>query len=269
MSRTFQGGMMRYLSMKAASSTCYKDFAGEIKADESTDNGGIEAYAATFDRDPDSYGDIIAKGAFSRTLKEWASSGKPIPLMYGHKGSDDPDMIIGSVKFAAEDERGLKIRADFDDSPKAQRCRALVADGRLSKMSFAYNVRDAGPVEIEKGVTANELRDLDLYEVSIVPIPANQHAEILDSKQEDPNLKSGHVASKSAEDSLRQAADLIEAVLEQLGNDSQGTNEGKSGGGSDGKPAHGEDPKSDNASAKLAQTQKKMHEILERGNHGC
>lgn len=156
----------------------FKDFTA--KATDETDNGGFVGYAATFDREPDAYGDVIAKGAFADTLKAWADSGRPVPVLYGHN-MDDPDYNIGTAELV-EDEHGLKTMATFDGSPKAQRVRELLAEGRLSKMSFAYDVLDEAPVELEGGTKANELRALDLFEVSVVLVPANGHAEIIESK---------------------------------------------------------------------------------------
>ncbi len=155
----------------------FKDFS--VKATDEG-NGGFTGYAATFDREPDSYGDVIAKGAFTDTLKAWAESGRPVPVLYGHN-MDDPDFNIGTAELM-EDERGLKVSATFDGSPKAQRVRELVREGRLSKMSFAYDVLDWAPVELEDGFKANELRALDLFEVSVVLVPANSHAEITGAK---------------------------------------------------------------------------------------
>lgn len=156
----------------------FKDFTA--KATDESDNGGFVGYAATFDREPDAYGDVIAKGAFADTLKAWADSGRPVPVLYGHN-MEDPDYNIGTAELV-EDERGLKATATFDGSPKAQRVRELLAEGRLSKMSFAYDVLDEAPVELENGINANELRALDLFEVSVVLVPANGHAEIIESK---------------------------------------------------------------------------------------
>lgn len=160
-----------------------KEFNLQVK---STGEGGyIEAYAATFDREPDSYGDVIAKGAFTNTLKKWEESGKPIPLLFGHNMSD-PEYNIGTVVSAVEDEKGLLIRAEYDmDNPKAQYVRKLVNEGRVWKMSFAYDVLDYGEVELENGFKACELRELDIYECSIVTVPANNNAVILDSKSKD------------------------------------------------------------------------------------
>lgn len=156
----------------------FKDFTA--KATDDSDNGGFVGYAATFDREPDAYGDVIAKGAFADTLKAWADSGRPVPVLYGHN-MEDPDYNIGTAELV-EDERGLKATATFDGSPKAQRVRELLAEGRLSKMSFAYDVLDEALVELEDGTEANELRALDLFEVSVVLVPANGHAEIIESK---------------------------------------------------------------------------------------
>nr|DAQ04671.1 MAG TPA: prohead serine protease [Caudoviricetes sp.] len=156
----------------------FKDFTA--RATDEGGNGGFVGYAATFDREPDSVGDVIAKGAFTETLKAWADSGRPVPVLYGHN-MEDPDYNIGTAELV-EDERGLRTTAAFDGSPKAQRVRQLLAEGRLSKMSFAYDVLDEAPVELEDGTNANELRKLDLFEVSVVLVPANGHAEIIESK---------------------------------------------------------------------------------------
>ncbi len=82
----------------------FKDFS--VKATDEG-NGGFTGYAATFDREPDSYGDVIARGAFTDTLKAWTESGRPVPVLYGHN-MDDPDFNIGTAELM-EDERGLKV----------------------------------------------------------------------------------------------------------------------------------------------------------------
>lgn len=149
------------------------------------DGGSVKGYAATFVREPDSYGDVIAKGAFAKSLERWAplyEEGKRIPLLYGHN-MDDPFHNIGTVTLAREDEHGLYIEADFDaDNETAQYARKLVQEGRLYQFSFAYGINDEGPVELEDGRKANELRELDIYEVSLVQVPANQTAVVTEVK---------------------------------------------------------------------------------------
>lgn len=144
--------------------------------------GEIVAYASTFDRVPDSYGDIVARGAFAKTLDAWQQAGNPIPLLFGHR-TDDPRMNLGAVIEASEDERGLRIRAQFDETNEiAQYTRKLVKEGRLTKLSFAYDTIDADMVDLDDGSKARELRELKLYEVSLVPIPANEMTEVISAK---------------------------------------------------------------------------------------
>ena len=160
----------------------HKDFAVDIKSADLEDGGRILAYASTFDRVPDKAGDVVARGAFTDSLAKWASSGNSIPVLYGHR-TDDPKMNIGKVKSAREDERGLLVELELDaDNPTAQYCRKLVKEGRLSKLSFAYTTKDSGFVKLATGKSANELRKLDIHEVSLVPIPANDNAVILEAK---------------------------------------------------------------------------------------
>lgn len=150
-----------------------------------TDGGIVKGYAATFVREPDSYGDVIAKGAFAKSLERWAplyEQGKRIPLLYGHN-MDDPFYNIGTVTFAKEDDYGLYVEAEFDpENETAQYVRKLVQEGRLYQFSFAFSIDAEREVELDDGRKANELQELDIYEVSLVQIPANQTAVVTEVK---------------------------------------------------------------------------------------
>lgn len=162
-------------------------FKACVKSELKEDGGTVKGYASTFDRDPDAYGDVVAKGAFAKSLERWEAlnaEGKYIPLLWGHD-TEDPKSNIGRVIEAEEDERGLLITAEFDaDNEKAQYVRKLVQEGRVYQFSFAFEIRDQAPVELENGMKANELRDLELFEVSLVQIPANQHATVEEVKSD-------------------------------------------------------------------------------------
>lgn len=172
-----------------------------------SDNGGISGYFSTYDREPDSYGDIVAPGAFTDTIKARVESGHPFPLCWNH----DLNQIIGFVdpKNIAETETGPLFSASFFDIPLAQEKRELVKSGVVYQFSFAYDVLEAGEVELEDGRKANELRKLDLFEISIVPIPANQNAVMTD-------IKAGKRNSKKDADAIREAITLLQGVLGEL-----------------------------------------------------
>ena len=183
-----------------------------------SDNGGISGYFSTYDREPDSYGDIVAPGAFTDTIKARVESGHPFPLCWNH----DLNQIIGFVdpKNIAETETGPLFSASFFDIPLAQEKRELVKSGVVYQFSFAYDVLEAGEVELEDGRKANELRKLDLFEISIVPIPANQNAVMTD-------IKAGKRNSKKDADAIREAITLLQGVLGELEDTDDGEDEAK------------------------------------------
>ncbi|WP_075734439.1 HK97 family phage prohead protease [Corynebacterium phocae] len=166
-------------NLKGGDDSVIKNFDVEFKAgdDSPGDTGEIVAYASVFDN-VDSYGDVVRRGAFAESLKEWEQSGDNIPLLYGHDFSD-PFSNIGAVSEAVEDEKGLRITARLDlDNPKAAQVHRLIKDKRLKKMSFAYRTLDSKLGEVD-GEQVRELTRLKLIEVSVVGIPANEESEIL------------------------------------------------------------------------------------------
>ena len=180
----------------------------KTKTFEIKDTGTISGYASTWIREPDSYGDIVAKGAFADSIEQIKSTGKILPLLWGHQ-SEDLKSYIGSVVNLEEDDHGLKFDATFDDTEEAQRARQLASDGRLCKFSFAYDVLDEGEVELEDGRKANELRKLNIHEVSLVMYPANPDTSVIE-------VKSGRRNSAKDADAIREAITLLQGVLGEL-----------------------------------------------------
>ena len=201
----------------------YKSF--ELKAGE---NGIVEGYASTWTKTPDSYGDIVIKGAFTETLKKRKATGHPFPLCFNH----DFDQIIGAVFEAEEDDYGLKIRASFLNTPAAQEKRELVKEGIVWQFSFAYSVLGSeAPTEEEKkqGIF-QKLTKLDLYEVSLVPVPANQTAIVTEVKNdEEVEAKAGKRNSAKDEALIRDAISALQALLDTADED-QGEDEPKANG---------------------------------------
>lgn len=229
--------------------------------------GTVEGYAATFDRIPDAYGDVIKAGAFADSLKAWEQNGKPIPLLYGHS-TEDPAYNIGKVVEAHEDGKGLYVVAQFDEeNEKAQYVRKLVKEGRLWQFSFAYEVLDGGSVELEDGTEAYELRKMNLFEVSLVQIPANQRAVVTGVKEApaeaveakdapetinatiaEPEEKSGRRNSKADADELRRIREMamnIATTVDGLLADEQEDTEADEAKAEEPIGANAEEPKED------------------------
>ena len=177
-------------------------------------NGMIEGYASTWIRKPDAYGDVVKQGAFKNTLEQRWNGGKGIPLLWAHQ-MNELSSYIGKAD-AEEDEKGLHFVATFDDTEEAQRVRDLYKDGRLSKFSFAYDIKEEGITTLEDGTKANELKELDLFEISCVCVPANDDAGVISVKAEEPEVKSGKRNSAKDADAIRQAITLLQGVLGEL-----------------------------------------------------
>ena len=196
--------------MKGGHPVKIKSTAVNLKApDEGAEDGTFVAYASVFGN-RDSYGDIVQQGAFTDTLKEWEKSGNVLPVLYGHDFAD-PFSNIGSVVEAVEDDHGLKITGQLDlDNPKAAQVHKLLTEKRLSQMSFAFDVQKGAWVEDEEEGDYYSIEKVKLYEVSVVPIGANQETEIL-------AVKAGNLITREE----------LEAQLTKLGIKSDVKPEGK------------------------------------------
>jgi len=143
------------------------------------ENGTISGYFATFDHDKgDSYGDVIKKGAFAGTIARRKESGHPFPMCFNH----DFSVIIGRVTDIGEDDKGAYFTAEFFPTEKAQEIRNIIKSGVLWQFSFAFDILESGNTKLEDGTVARELRELELYEISIVMVPANPRATVTDIK---------------------------------------------------------------------------------------
>ena len=179
-----------------------------ITIDVKADSGSITGYASTWTREPDSYGDVVAKGAFAEHIAQIKAEGRVLPFLFNHESSN-LKAYIGTVVDLEEDDHGLKFTATFDDTEEGQRARQLASDGRLAKFSFAYDVLDQGEVELEDGRKANELRKLNIHEVSLVLYPANPDTSVV-------SVKAGRRNSAKDADRLRQIISLAQECLGEL-----------------------------------------------------
>ena len=193
----------------------YKTFSAKV--DEET--GMIAGFFSTYDKTPDSYGDIIEPGAFTETFKKREETGHPFPLCFNH----DFSAVIGSVNSIEDQEKGPYIEAGFLDTQLAQDVRKMVRSGAIWQFSFAYDVLEGrAPTKEEKAEgIENVLTKLDVYEISIVTVPANQNAVATEVKSVEPETKQGKRNSKADEDVIRQIRDLAQSLLDDEGEDTK------------------------------------------------
>lgn len=258
---TPEGGNVEIKNIRAAISGL------ETKADDGT--AEFTGYASVFGV-IDSYGDIVAKGAFARSLAEWSARGAPIPVLWGHNMAD-PDYNIGSVIEAHEDEHGLKVRCSLDlESPKARSVHRLLKAGRVREMSFAFTTKSARDGE-QDGRYVRFVDDVDLHEVSVVPLGANPETDILavrSTGELKPMKKTADALVDAARSMIRVADELV-LVAEQRdadgddGDDAEhplGDN-GDDGAGDGAEEARGEPDDGDKATADPPPTEAPDREI--------
>lgn len=196
----------------------YKTF--EMKAN---DNGTIEGYFSTYDKTPDSYGDIIEPGAFTGTIARRKETGHPFPLCFNH----DFSAVIGAVNNIEERENGPFIEASFLDTQQAQDVRKMLLSGAIYQFSFAYEIlkRRSPTEEEEKAGVTNVLTELEVFEISVVTVPANQNAVATEVKSVETELKAGRRNSKKDEDVIKQIRDLAQSLLDGEDEDTPGEDE--------------------------------------------
>ncbi len=125
----------------------------------------ISGYASVFDV-RDSYGDVIRRGAFAKTLQ------RRIPLMFWQHQTDAP---IGVWLTASEDARGLRVSGRLADTGQGRDVHELLKMGALSGLSIGFTVPPGG--ETFDG-QIRTLTEIDLWEISPVSFPANDSARI-------------------------------------------------------------------------------------------
>ena len=199
----------------------FKSF--EMKA---ADNGLIEGYFSTYEKTPDSYGDIIEPGAFTETIKAREESGHPFPLCFNH----DFSAVIGAVDSVKDTEKGPFISAHFLDTQQAQDVRKMLQSGAIYQFSFAYDVLGARrpTEEEEKAGVMNVLTKLEVFEISVVTVPANQNAVATEVKSMEPETKQGRRNRKADEEVIRNCIKSLESLLDDGGEDKPAEDEAKS-----------------------------------------
>lgn len=126
----------------------------------------FEGYASKFNG-LDSYGDSIIPGAFAKTI---AQRKNPIVMLYGHSAAKP----IGKWLSVAEDEHGLKVRGELTPgNTDSENVRALMRHGAISGLSIGYY-----PVAEEMKGDTRLLKEIELVEISVVSVPADDDARV-------------------------------------------------------------------------------------------
>lgn len=140
----------------------------------------IEGYASLFDA-PDQGGDVVARGAYARSLKAMAAEGRRVRMLWQH----NPAQPIGIWDEVTEDARGLRVKGRLLDSvAQGREAAALVAAGAIEGLSIGYRTIRAKKTDAGQRL----LTELDLWEVSLVTFPMLPSAKVAAKTAAPPDL---------------------------------------------------------------------------------
>lgn len=143
----------------------------EVRGDSAAgDSPVIEGYAAVFNElslDLGGFRERIAPGAFARSLED----GADVRALWDH----DSKYVLGRARAGTlalgEDERGLSVAIRPPGTGWARDLVESMRRGDVDQMSFGFYVRE-DEWRDEDGVMVRVLRDVDLFDVSVVTFPA-------------------------------------------------------------------------------------------------
>jgi hypothetical protein len=142
----------------------YKSIPFELKREPDQD-GTIEGYASIFDV-VDSGMDVVAPGAFRKSI----GSGRKVRMLWQH----DLGEPIGVWDELREDDRGLYVKGRISkEVRRGAEAMALFRMGAMDSLSIGYRTISAEP---EGGGRVRKITEAELWEVSAVTIPMNEHA---------------------------------------------------------------------------------------------
>lgn len=143
-------------------------------------SGRIEGYASLFGV-MDTGGDMVIEGAFANSIRRRGVRG--IKMLWQHQPSEP----IGTWHSIVENKRGLKVTGRLDLSiRRAAEALSLIRNGAVDGLSIGFRTVVSEPSASRR---VRLLRELDLWEISVVTFPMLRQARIIDVKKIDPHSR--------------------------------------------------------------------------------
>jgi uncharacterized protein len=167
----------------------YAPFEIKASADSTRTFSGYGAVTGNVD----SYGDVIAKGAFKDTISNAISGVTPWPAMLSqHGGPTATDQTpVGVWLSMEEDEHDLKMVGQLANTARGRDLYELLKlkpRAALDGLSIGYVAKDYELHKNNSGPNGarRTLKTIDLVECSLVVFPANAKARVLSVKRHEP-----------------------------------------------------------------------------------
>lgn len=141
----------------------------------------ISGYAAIFNN-RDKAGDILLKGCFAKSIQDRgpeSQANDKIIMLWQH----DQHEPIGKISVLIEDEKGLYFEAVIDDVERGNQAIKQLESGTLNQFSIGYSYVWE-KCEYDQERDAFIVKEVVLYEISVVSIGCNGETEYLGLKSE-------------------------------------------------------------------------------------
>ena len=179
-----------------------KTFRAKIDTKSISDDGEyatFKGYASTFGNE-DSYGDVIERGAFQKTASE---ANGTLPMLWQH----DTDEVIGTYPAMAENGNGLEVEGQIVlATQRGREAYALLKAGAIKSMSIGFTIPE-GKADFDQETQTRHIREVRLWEISLVTFPANTRAAITEVKNRELRGESDLIAT------MRREIDELKAAL--------------------------------------------------------
>jgi len=183
----------------------YKDCKIQLK-DLDTKQGIVSGYLSVFDN-IDKHNDVIVKGAYKNTLNQ-KFAGNHIKYAYQH----DISQLVGKFTELHEDNTGLYFVGQLSKSTLGRDVLIQYEEGVLDQHSVGIRVMKNGwEKQKRNGKDVTILKELELFEGSVVSLAANPEARLINVKSEQ-----GYIEHLDTINTLLKRGDLSDYTLKKL-----------------------------------------------------
>ena len=151
-----------------------KSLANASVKDVDTVKGYVTGYFSSFDV-LDSDGDLMQRGAFSKTIAENGPNSKRdrIQYLFNH----NPNQPIGKLKMLSEDDFGLYFEAQLSEATLGKDMAKMYAEGIIREHSIGFQI-----VKGESSREGYKIQEVKLWEGSAVTWGANEMTPVMGVK---------------------------------------------------------------------------------------
>lgn len=145
----------------------------ETKFADAGTPGTVRGMASPFLGDPDSHGDVIAPGAFRKSITDPSR----IPMLWSH----DLTRPVGRWTRIEETPAGLMVEGKLNlETAAGREAYEHIRHKDATGISIGYRIGAGGAEKLRHG--GRLLKDIALHEISFVTIPSAMSARVLEVK---------------------------------------------------------------------------------------